>query len=162
MEEVILRSCAEFGVATERVAGRTGVWTLPSGAQPEMKVAAIGIHVSRGVSSHGFAFNVTTELDDFRLIVPCGINDKPVTRLADHVELERVPTMEQVMNSITRQWGNVFGVQVLWLESLEALMAAQQAAEPVIDDRLREPHELKQMREELLGSPTRHDVDFNV
>jgi len=129
MEEALIRACIEFGLGTERVAGRTGVWTLASATSPEMKVAAIGVHISRGVTSHGFALNVATELEDFKLIVPCGISDKPVTRLADHIEPEHMPSMEQVMNAVTRQWGNVFGVQVLWLESLEALMSAQKKNE---------------------------------
>jgi len=160
MEETLIRTCAEFGVATERIAGRTGVWTQADAMQPEAKIAAIGIHVSRGVTSHGFAFNITTELENFRLIVPCGISDKPVTCLADHVEPERVPSMEQMMNAVTRKWGNVFGVQILWLESLEALMSAQQEPNLPINDALREPEELKRMQEELHGSSIDKDVNF--
>lgn len=162
MEEVLIRTCAEFGIATERIAGRTGVWTQPNNTQPEAKIAAIGVHVSRGVTSHGFAFNITTELEDFRLIVPCGISDKPVTRLVDHIESERMPSMEQIMNAVTRKWGNVFGVQILWLESLEALMSAQQEPNLPINDALREPEELKRMREELQGSSIDKDVNFSV
>jgi len=70
--------------------------------------------------------------------------------------------MEQVMNTITRKWGNVFGVQILWLESLEALMSAQQEPSLPINDALHEPEELKRMREELHGSSIDKDVNFSV
>lgn len=76
LEEAIIRTLAEFGVPAERQQGLTGVWTEAG------KVAAIGIAVSRWVSWHGFALNVRPNLDHFRLIVPCGIADKPVTSLA--------------------------------------------------------------------------------
>src|SRR5204862_6549044 len=75
VEEVLIRTCADFGVRGERVAGRVGIWT-PSG-----KVAAIGVHISRWITSHGFALNVSTDLRDFGAIVPCGISDAGVTSL---------------------------------------------------------------------------------
>src|SRR6516165_5515854 len=87
MEEALIRLCGVYGVRAGRVAGLTGVWCgvrvrdTDNGAGGERKIGAIGIHVSRGITSHGFAFNVTTNLDDFRLINPCGITDKPVTSL---------------------------------------------------------------------------------
>ncbi len=81
LEEVLIRACADFGVLTQRVAGRAGVWTVPGGAVAEKKIAALGVHVARGVTTHGFALNVTTDLDDFDLIVPCGISDRGVTSL---------------------------------------------------------------------------------
>ena len=65
LEEVLIRTCAEYGVLTQRVAGRTGVWTIPGGSIPEKKIAAIGVHISQGITSHGFAWNVTTDLRDF-------------------------------------------------------------------------------------------------
>jgi lipoyl(octanoyl) transferase len=94
MEEALIRVCGTFGVRAGRVAGLTGVWcaahgkTLDEGRgvkaddppQGERKIAAIGIHVSRGVVSHGFAFNVRTDLRDFQLINPCGITDRPGAR----------------------------------------------------------------------------------
>jgi lipoyl(octanoyl) transferase len=73
LEEVLIRACADYGVLTQRVTGRAGVWT--AGAA-EKKIAALGVHVARGVTSHGFALNVTTDLTDFDLIVPCGIRDR--------------------------------------------------------------------------------------
>ncbi len=76
IEEVLIRTAAAFGVAAERSAGLTGVWV------GHEKLAAIGVRIARWITSHGFAFNVTTALDHFSLIVPCGITDKGVTSLA--------------------------------------------------------------------------------
>ena len=81
MEEALIRTMADYGVAAMRVPGRTGVWTQPGGTVEEKKIAAIGIHVSAGITSHGFALNVTTDLKDFEWIVPCGISDRAVTSL---------------------------------------------------------------------------------
>jgi len=117
VEEVLIRTCADFGVKTQRVAGRTGVWTLPGGSIEEKKIAAIGVHISRGITSHGFALNVTTDLRDFDLIVPCGITDRKVTSLELEVADASALTMEAVLHSTARQFGRVFGHQVLWLES---------------------------------------------
>ncbi|HUS18944.1 MAG TPA: lipoyl(octanoyl) transferase LipB [Terriglobales bacterium] len=154
MEEVLIRACADFDIGAERVPGLTGVWT------PERKIAAIGVHISRGVTSHGFAVNVTTDLDQFKFIVPCGIADKPVTSMER--ELGGLTTaggkkleMEAVQQAITRQWGYVFGKQILWLESLQSLLSGGRKAEQ--DLPLREPDDLKQMRQELEIAP-RDDV----
>jgi len=76
IEEVMIRVCADYGVEAGRIAGLTGTWV---GAE---KIGAIGIRISRWITSHGFAFNVTTNLDHFGLIVPCGIGDRGVTSLA--------------------------------------------------------------------------------
>ena len=65
LEEVLIRACADYGVLTQRAPGRAGVWTMPGGAVAEKKIAALGVHVARGVTTHGFALNVTTDLDDF-------------------------------------------------------------------------------------------------
>ncbi len=123
LEEVLIRTCAEYGVLTQRIAGRTGVWTLPGGSIPEKKIAAIGVHISQGVTSHGFAWNVTTDLRDFQLIVPCGIADCAVTSLEHEIDERRcaMPTMEQAMHAVARNFGRVFERQVLWAESVEAL-----------------------------------------
>ncbi|MGI8771102.1 MAG: lipoyl(octanoyl) transferase LipB [Acidobacteriaceae bacterium] len=125
MEEAIIRVCAEFGLLTERVPGRTGVWTKPSGSLVERKIAAIGVHISNGVTSHGFALNVTTDLKDFDWIVPCGIADRGVTSLER--ESEAGPgelKLPAVAEGVSRQFGRVFGTQMLWLESLADLHAA--------------------------------------
>ena len=76
LEEVLIRVAADYGLKGERVAGLTGVWV---GGE---KVAAIGVRIARWITSHGFALNVTTDLDYFRLIVPCGIADRGVTSLS--------------------------------------------------------------------------------
>jgi lipoyl(octanoyl) transferase len=76
LEEVLIRAAADFGISAERVMGLTGVWV---GGE---KLAAIGVRISRWITSHGFALNVATDLDYFNLIVPCGIPDKGVTSFA--------------------------------------------------------------------------------
>src|SRR6266436_9775032 len=77
LEEAMIRATAEFGIPTRRVAGRTGVWVdAPAESRGEEKLAAIGVHLSRWVTSHGFAYNVSTDLRYFDLIVPCGIAGK--------------------------------------------------------------------------------------
>jgi lipoyl(octanoyl) transferase len=80
LEEALIRAVAVFGVEAGRLPGLTGVWTGPAGG--EEKLAAIGVRISRWITSHGFALNVTTDLSDFALIVPCGIADHGVTSLA--------------------------------------------------------------------------------
>jgi lipoyl(octanoyl) transferase len=80
LEASLIDLLAEYRIDADRVDGLTGVWT------PAGKVAAIGIRISRGVSMHGFALNVTTTLTDFDLIVPCGIRDRKVARMADLVD----------------------------------------------------------------------------
>jgi lipoyl(octanoyl) transferase len=95
----------------------------------ERKIAAIGIHVARGITSHGFAFNVTTDLNDFELIVPCGIADHAVTSLEREVEVSvEIPGLETIANQAARCFGQVFGEQVLAVESLEALRARAETA----------------------------------
>jgi lipoyl(octanoyl) transferase len=126
LEEVLIRACAEFGVQAQRVPKRTGVWTaVHPGAQSvlEKKIAAIGVHVSQGVTSHGFALNVTTDLRDFQWIVPCGIGDREVTSL--ELEAERVPTMDEAINATAKSFGRVFGRQMVAVESVEELVGEQ-------------------------------------
>lgn len=118
LEEVLIRSLGDFAVPAQRISGRTGVWTIAGGSVLEKKVAAIGVHISRGITSHGFALNVTTELRDFELIVPCGISDRAVTSLELEATADAmVPTMENAINAVARQFGRIFEHQVLWLES---------------------------------------------
>jgi lipoyl(octanoyl) transferase len=78
LEEVLIRTAAGYGVETRRVAGLTGVWAGPGFSQ---KLAAIGVRIARWITSHGFAFNASTDLEFFKLIVPCGIADRGVTSL---------------------------------------------------------------------------------
>ena len=91
VEEVMIRTAADFGVAAQRVPGRIGVWTAAG------KLGAIGVHLSRWITSHGFALNVATDLGDFAAIVPCGISDKGVTSL--QMLLGDPPSMAEVEES---------------------------------------------------------------
>jgi lipoyl(octanoyl) transferase len=156
MEEALIRLCGVYGVRAGRIAGLTGVWcglVEPQGSSKESKkIGAIGIHVSRGITSHGFAFNVTTNLDDFRLIHPCGITDRPVTSLEREMGgMERVPALESVADEGARQFGAVFGQPMLAVESLEALRARAHACEmPQPEDR---PLEVPRAVERLRGLP---------
>jgi lipoyl(octanoyl) transferase len=120
MEEALIRACGDFGVLTARIAGRTGVWTVTGGSMQEKKIAAIGVHIARGITSHGFALNVNPDLRDFQLIVPCGIADREVTSLER--EADPPPAVDAVRNSVARQFGHVFRSQVLWVESLADLL----------------------------------------
>jgi lipoyl(octanoyl) transferase len=123
LEEVLIRSCGDFGVLAQRICKRTGVWTIAGGSIQEKKLAAIGVHVSQGVTSHGFALNVTTDLRDFQWIVPCGISDREVTSLELEADAEHQPTMATALNATARSFGHVFERQVLYCESLDQLLA---------------------------------------
>jgi len=140
IEEVLIRTSADFGIHTERVAGMTGVWTVPVPGREQGKIAAIGVHISRAVTSHGFALNVSTDLDYFKLIVPCGITAKAVTSLEK--ELGRAPAWQDVVESAVRNFGRVFNSQVLWLETLDDLVGNK------VGVPLREPEELRKMHGE--------------
>jgi lipoyl(octanoyl) transferase len=141
LEEVLIRTCADFAIPTKRVPTLTGVWTDAEGhdapvgtaasAVPrreasvpgmaaESKLAAIGVHISRFVTSHGFALNVNTDLSYFDLIVPCGITSKPVTSMQQ--ELGKPLDLNAVAESISRNFGVVFQSQMLWVETLDALL----------------------------------------
>jgi lipoyl(octanoyl) transferase len=129
LEEAIIRVCYDFGVPAQRIAGRTGVWTIAHGDVQEKKLCAMGIHVSQGVTSHGFALNVTTDLRDFDLIVPCGITDRAVTSLELEAQatgdLTRQPTMQNAINSTARNLGRIFERQMVAVDSLDELFSLQ-------------------------------------
>jgi lipoyl(octanoyl) transferase len=129
LEEVLIRTCGDFGVMTQRIPKRTGVWTIAGGSIQEKKIAAIGVHVSQGVTSHGFALNVTTDLRDFEWIIPCGITDRQVTSLELEADPERQPTFEKAINATARNFGRIFERQMLWCESLEELLSLKKQAE---------------------------------
>jgi lipoyl(octanoyl) transferase len=141
LEDVLMRTCADFAIPTKRAAGLTGVWTDPEASDAhvgtaasavrrseagrlehntEAKLAAIGVHISRYITSHGFALNVNTDLSYFNLIIPCGITSKPVTSMQKELgkELGLIPVSE----SISRNFGVVFQSQVLWVDTLDALL----------------------------------------
>jgi len=147
LEEVLIRICGDYGIATQRIKGLTGVWTYAMPGKPEAKIAAIGVHISRGVTTHGFALNVSTDLDYFSFIVPCGITNKPVTSIEK--EAGRQPSLEEVATSASRNFGRVFNSQMLWLESLDDLLgeaAISLAAAPANQDTpARPPKELREL-----------------
>lgn len=175
LEEVLIRTCADFTIETKRIPGLTGVWidtaaqsssnllsslaqenderanrslqssdllstatnpvataasaVWPSEAGPnlpepritlESKLAAIGIHISRSVTSHGFALNVNTDLTNFNMIIPCGIAAKPVTSMQQ--QLGKDLDLTAVAESISRNFSKVFSTQILWLETIDALL----------------------------------------
>jgi len=181
LEEVLIRTCADFAIPTKRVLGLTGVWTDdateanyveagafvrppasdstagsagnlsepptdecvrrdPSIFRIEAKLAAIGVHISRFVTSHGFALNVNTDLSFFDLIIPCGITAKPVTSMQR--ELGRDVDLTTVAESISRNFGTVFSSQMLWVESLDALLGR------AVGVPMQPPAELRQLHQE--------------
>ena len=148
----MIRTCADFAIPSKRIQGLTGVWTdagsahahagtaavgqaqgrlsavQRSEASPqesrasghEAKLAAIGVHISRFVTSHGFALNVNPDLSFFNLIIPCGITSKPVTSMQS--ELGHPLDLTTVSDSISRNFGTVFSSQMLWVETIDALL----------------------------------------
>jgi lipoyl(octanoyl) transferase len=169
LEEVLIRTCADFAIPTKRVPGLTGVWTdgesddahvgtdalrqaqgKLSAVQrgeasapdrgPEAKLAAIGVHISRFVTSHGFALNVNIDLNFFNLIIPCGITSKPVT--STQQVLGKPLNLNAVAESISRNFGVVFQRQILWAETLDALLGN------TIGVPMQRPAELRQLHKE--------------
>ncbi len=107
VEEALIAVCADFGVATARVPGRSGVWLRADDHAPERKVAAIGIRVSRGVTMHGFALNCDVDLGWYDRFVPCGIADAGVTSLSR--ELGRDVPVAEVIPSVERHLTDCLG-----------------------------------------------------
>jgi lipoyl(octanoyl) transferase len=127
LEEAMIRATWEFGITAERVAGKTGIWAGDSGA--EEKVAAIGVHISRWVTSHGFAYNVATDLRYFDLIVPCGIADRKATSLEKL--LGHSVKREEIAPRIAEHLGEVFGLRLKATSRTELLEKLQQAEQPI-------------------------------
>jgi lipoyl(octanoyl) transferase len=192
LEDVLMRTCADFGIPTKRIPGLTGVWNLPSslssraegddsknrplqsrdlgfaGSTPkdgtelaspqasakigsldyarvdrhktEAKLAAIGIHISRFVTSHGFALNVAPDLSYFDLIIPCGIKSKAVTSMQR--ELGRELDLNAVCESISRNFGVVFQSQMLWVDTIDVLLGR------TVGVPMRPPRELRQIQKD--------------
>ena len=101
LEEALIATCADLGVPTARVPGRSGVWLQAGAGRPERKIAAIGIRVSRGVTMHGFALNCDVDLSWYDSFVPCGISDAGVTSLSE--ELGRDVTVAEVLPLVERR-----------------------------------------------------------
>jgi lipoyl(octanoyl) transferase len=165
IEEALIRLCAVYGVRAGRIAGLTGVWCgllseadsspSPDSAGPR-KIGAIGIHVSRGITSHGFAFNVTTDLDYFRLINPCGITDKPVTSLAREVENgASLPPLQEIAQQAARQFGNVFRQPLQELKNLATLRGDATGSDAASEDTTEPPLQAPAEVERLAGKPNR-------
>jgi lipoyl(octanoyl) transferase len=146
LEEVMIRVSAEFGVSAHREAGKTGIWvknedktftqrtqrTQSSQSGEETvaeKLGAIGVHISRWVTSHGFAYNVATDLRNFDLIVPCGIAGRKATSL-DKL-LGRAVRLEDVAPKAARHFGEVFGLEMT-AASREELMAKLEMVEQIV------------------------------
>ena len=110
LEELIIRTCAEFDVKGIRVDGRTGVWVGPDARGLERKICAMGVRCSRWVTMHGFALNVTTDLDYFDHIVPCGIDDRGVTSLAE--ETDASLAVDDVRGPIAEHFADLFDTEV--------------------------------------------------
>jgi lipoyl(octanoyl) transferase len=108
VEEVIIRSIAEFGLKGERSSGETGVWLQPDVKGAERKICAMGVRCSRWVTMHGFALNVNTDLSYFDNVIPCGIQNKKVTSLQQELG-KRIP-MDEVKESVRRNFEDVFEV----------------------------------------------------
>ena len=104
LEDVMIRVCADFGVAAGRIKGFSGAWV------GDAKIGAIGVRISRWVTSHGFAFNVSTDVEYFNLIVPCGISDRGVTSLAR--QLGRTPDLREVEDRFVDRFAAVFETSV--------------------------------------------------
>src|SRR5246500_2459087 len=145
LEEVMIRASNDFGVVAAREAGKTGIWVPPNvaaagrrgrlSALPTEKLGAIGVHISRWVTSHGFAYNVSTDLRLFDLIVPCGIADRKATSLEKL--LGRSVDGHHVATSLTQHFAQVFSLNMrtasvdALLEILRQAELTQEVAAPV-------------------------------
>jgi len=126
LEDAMIRATAEFGISAERVAGKTGIWVRTG--DTEEKLAAIGVHISRWVTSHGFAYNVSTDLRNFDLIVPCGIADRKATSLEKL--LGRNVDAKEVAPRLAKHLGELLGLDMKEAsrkELLEKMEHAEQA-----------------------------------
>jgi lipoyl(octanoyl) transferase len=118
LEECLIRALAEFGVPATRVPRFTGVWVDESAGGPPRKIAAIGVAVKRWVTFHGFALNVTVDLERFRAIVPCGLHDRGVTSVH---ELVAPPSIARVRGAVSRHFAAIFDLtaECVTLEALQ-------------------------------------------
>ena len=127
LEEAMIRATAEFGIVAGREAGKTGVWV--SEGKTSEKLAAIGVHISRWVTSHGLAYNVMTDLRYFDLIVPCGIADRKATSLEKL--LGRRVEVKEVEPKIARHLGEVFGLELREISRAELMEKLETVEQPI-------------------------------
>ena len=135
LEEVMIRVSADFGLTAFRIPGRTGIWVHPptTAAQaaariaPEEKLAAIGVHISRWVTSHGFAYNVSTDLRYFDLIVPCGIAERKATSLEKL--LNRSVAAAEAKPALIRHFAELFSLEATTPTTREDLYASLEQSE---------------------------------
>ena len=167
MEDALIGLCGLYSVSAGRICGLTGVWcpaagmsfegcSVKAGAAPPpgaRKICSIGIHVARGVTSHGFAFNVTTDLGGFNLINPCGISGCQMTTLEHEAgaHAEGIPALEIVAQETAQLFGQTFGVPVEEVESVTKLHpdAEEETDRPVFpaqDTPLQIPPEVERLR----------------
>lgn len=110
LEETMIRSCADFGLAARRVDGLNGAWI------GDRKVGAVGVRISRWVTMHGLALNVSSDLTHFEMIVPCGIQDKDVTSLS--AELGRTVDVADVIEPLARHFAEIYDTEIEWRDGL--------------------------------------------
>lgn len=111
LEEMVIRTLAEYNLESGRVAGQSGVW-LDGDNSKARKICAVGVHLSRWTTMHGFAFNVNTNLNYFNNIVPCGISDKAVTSMEK--ELGKKLDLNDVKNNVIKHFQELFEVEFLY------------------------------------------------
>ncbi len=115
LEEAVIRTLDHYGLEGMRVKGYTGVWLAEEGWKPKRKICAIGVHLSRWVTMHGFAFNINTRIQDFNNIIPCGIDDKDKAVTSLQQEIGREVPLEEVKTILKQQFADLFIFE--WSES---------------------------------------------
>jgi lipoyl(octanoyl) transferase len=132
LEEVMIRATADFGLAAKRVEGQHGVWLDSQGGSPDEKLGALGVHLSRWVTSHGFAYNVSTDLRYFDLIVPCGIAGKRATSLER--ALGRAVSPQEAERCLISHFGEIFEQKMdsVSLSKLHNILDSFQSSEPAV------------------------------
>jgi lipoyl(octanoyl) transferase len=148
LEEAMIRASADFGVTAAREAGKTGIWVAPQNGTPAEKLAAIGVHLSRWVTSHGFAYNVATDLRYFQLVVACGIAERNATSLEKL--LGRAVAVSDLATPISRHLGDVLQLDmrsVTRVQFLEELAAAERTTSSPAPEVVAEPATTHTIRE---------------